>query len=977
MIQQSGPARRRLTMVVATAASLAVAGVAGGTSYAHAGANRPPTHGSPRASVGQSVRNSYVDVTDQDGQAITRSLKVASRVATRPAATAALAALPATVVRDISGTTGTIRFLADLDGYLTGRSPKSPARVTLGYVREHLALLGLTDADVDTFHLARNYRDIDGTHHLFFTQRIAGGKAARNGLTASVDKAGRLLTLGGMPITTASAATLPPASAQTITTAAEALARTRGPVAPGADTGEDTAQRVVFETGSGLRPAWETVVTSSETPATSVIDAVTGQILLRTPLTQYEHSTGRAYRFFPGARRGGRQITVDFTEKHWLGPHAHRLSGNNAHAYSDVDDNNRSSASEEVHPRTGQAWGYRLQPFHLGFAKSFCGKPWPCSWNPDKPFSWRTNRAQNATQVFFFVNNWHDHLQKAPIGFTAAAGNFQMHNHGKHGKGGDPVNAQTDDGADTGRAVEGLRGLPDGAHIDNANMTTPPDGHRPTMQMYLQHEPFTPYPDGDPFSPTNVGDEADTVYHEYTHGLSNRLVVDVHGRTTLGNVQAGAMGEAWSDWYAMDYLVDRHLQRDRRHRADVRLFVYDGRGVNYDRTEPVDCKVGQVAKLCKGGTTGHRGGYTYADYGNVAGGPEVHADGEIWAQTLWDLRDKLGSRKAESLVTRAMELAPYNPSFIDMRNAILVADTAVFHGADRTPIWRVFAHRRMGFYAGSIGAGDTEPAPSSAMPPAPIATGTITGQVTDFDSGLPIPHLTVTLAFAGAGVVNPTTTTDDNGNYELDDIPQGDYAKLIVAGDGYVESRPVSVGPGVTNADFNPRKNYAGPGTGAQISDHNGLVYPGCGPADAVDGSQSSGWSTNAGTGTSTSPGHGFAAKHIVIDLGRLIHVTGLGVDPSSTCGDDSSSSTAGYSVVTSATGVPGSWSTPSTGSLGEADNGTLAPVTVDTDNVRFLRFTVTSDQVPDFGSTCQTHDMSGCHYVDLSEVQVYGVPDA
>ena len=132
-------------------------------------------------------------------------------------------------------------------------------------------------------------------------------------------------------------------------------------------------------------------------------------------------------------------------------------------------------------------------------------------------------------------------------------------------------------------------------------MGTPPDGRSPQMQMYLQHQPFTSYPGGDPFSPTNVGDEADTVYHEYTHGLSNRLNVDVQGRSTLGGVQAGAMGEAWSDWYAMDYLVRQHLQRDRAAKADVRLFIYDGKGVNLDRTEPIDCKVGQTsAPLCNG-----------------------------------------------------------------------------------------------------------------------------------------------------------------------------------------------------------------------------------------------------------------------------------------------------------------------------------------------------------------------------------------
>ena len=67
-------------------------------------------------------------------------------------------------------------------------------------------------------------------------------------------------------------------------------------------------------------------------------------------------------------------------------------------------------------------------------------------------------------------------------------------------------------------------------------MATPPDGQAPTMQMYLFHQPGTTYPAEDPFIASNGGDEADIVYHEYTHGLSNRLVVDANGNSTLGNM---------------------------------------------------------------------------------------------------------------------------------------------------------------------------------------------------------------------------------------------------------------------------------------------------------------------------------------------------------------------------------------------------------------------------------------------------------
>ena len=101
---------------------------------------------------------------------------------------------------------------------------------------------------------------------------------------------------------------------------------------------------------------------------------------------------------------------------------------------------------------------------------------------------------------------FHDHLLAKPIGFTEAAGNFENTNSTKTGKAHDAVQTQTMDGASTDN------GLPDSNHVDNANMSTPPDGTPPTMQMYLQHLPGTSYPAGDPFPANNTGDEAD-------HGL--------------------------------------------------------------------------------------------------------------------------------------------------------------------------------------------------------------------------------------------------------------------------------------------------------------------------------------------------------------------------------------------------------------------------------------------------------------------------
>ena len=106
---------------------------------------------------------------------------------------------------------------------------------------------------------------------------------------------------------------------------------------------------------------------------------------------------------------------------------------------------------------------------------------------------------------------------------------------------------------------------------------------------------------------------------------------------------------------------------------------------------------------CTGGNTGHTGGYTYADYGQVGGGPEVHADGEIWAQTLWDLRDALGStdhRVAGDPGDGALAEQPVVPRHAQRDPARRHRRSTA--AGDQDAIWKVFAHRGMGYFAGSL-----------------------------------------------------------------------------------------------------------------------------------------------------------------------------------------------------------------------------------------------------------------------------------
>ncbi len=168
---------------------------------------------------------------------------------------------------------------------------------------------------------------------------------------------------------------------------------------------------------------------------------------------------------------------VNFVQRGWIGRHAPWLKGNFVYAWSDVNDNNLARPERED-TYAGDKARAPVQVEAVPDASKLCSPRFVCSWDPNTPFSWRANRKADVSNAFFLASNFHDYLKKEPIGFTARAGNFEASD-------GDPVLLQALDGANT------AGGLPDGGHIDNANMNTLPDGVPPTMQMYLWHFPGT------------------------------------------------------------------------------------------------------------------------------------------------------------------------------------------------------------------------------------------------------------------------------------------------------------------------------------------------------------------------------------------------------------------------------------------------------------------------------------------------------
>ncbi len=429
---------------------------------------------------------------------------------------------------DIDPMTGTPRLLGRIDGFLTGKSKQKPAKIVRKYVRTHPDVFGLSHKEVAALKLRKTYKDIAGTRHLSFIQRVAGVPVFGNGLRAHVAKDGRLIQVDGSPL-----AKLPTQLAAPQLTAGQARqaavsdvhGSSKAAVRSQAGTpdrrtvfrGGDRASLVAFATLAGVRSAWQTI--SMEEGYLHVIDAATGRTLYRQNLRASD--TGRVWDNYPGAARGGQARPVNFTARGWLPNNSPRLAGNVAHVYKDLNDDDAAQGTEEVPPSGFRRFVYPLTEF----TPEACVPEFVCTWDPEVPLSWQTNANQNAVQMFSFLGRFHDHLRAAPIGFTRAAGNFEAVD-------GDAVEGNAIDGAN------GPGGVPDGNHVDNANMATPPDGMSPLMQMYVFHQTGTLFPDEDPFIAANSGDEADIVYHEYGHGLSNRLVVDVNGISTLNGFQA-------------------------------------------------------------------------------------------------------------------------------------------------------------------------------------------------------------------------------------------------------------------------------------------------------------------------------------------------------------------------------------------------------------------------------------------------------
>ena len=279
-------------------------------------------------------------------------------------------------------------------------------------------------------------------------------------------------------------------------------------------------------------------------------------------------------------------------------------------------------------------------------------------------------------------------------------------------------------------------------------------------------------------------------------------------------MRRGATTTPWTTWSRKGF-ADGHLAR----RRDLRGRVPDGaereRGCRSAsrRWTARSASKGKAASHLRPGR--ERAATPTATSPTIAGAAEVHSSGEVWAQTLWDIRKALGHKVADSLDHAghvALGVRPVHAGHAQRdppgrpASATAAATPLSSGGSSPTGAWASTPDR------------STARTPTSAqdfhVPPNPKThnySQYIQGTVTDSVTGDPVGGANVYVAGLGNQL---SAVTRADGTYAIG-VPwgmyPGTYPKVVATGTGYLTSSQevtVPVGDHAT-ADFSIRRDWA------------------------------------------------------------------------------------------------------------------------------------------------------------------------
>lgn len=676
---------------------------------------------------------------------------------------------------------------------LTGASSEKRSEILRNFVKENNSLVGMTDQQANDLTVTADYTNPDGNlSYAYLEQRPNGIPVFRSEVKAGFTHDGRIIRVinnlaPGLDYNSLSVDFRDPLEA--VKAAARNINHELKPadVARNDKASDDlkvvfgtgdwatTAEKMYFPTEPGVAvPAWRVLIWQPVNAYYVIVDAATGTMLWRKNITsdQTQQATYNVYSstlnlgksmnspapLIPGpidptthtqaplgARTNitliGNEGPLSFNTNGWMTDGTNGVNGNTSGnaliAGLDRDGTNGVDAPQSGFSRI---FNFSYIPGNVTGGVDGGDSPLLVAY-----------QGGAVTQLFYLNNRYHDALYQ--VGFTEAARNFQLSNFGRGGVENDRVSGEAQDSSGT----------------NNANFATPADGTSGRMQMYI-FTGATPNRDGDL--------DADIVWHEHTHGLSNRLIGNGSGLTSN---RSGSSGEGWSDFYAFLLAVKTTdpvnsvfttggyaTYRCCGLASYVDNYYYGIRRLPY---APIGFTGGPSNRPHNPLTLADIGTITASDAAypcsaliNCSGSAsEVHNAGEIWAVTgveVWAqfatrLGNSVGTLKTMQIYTDGMKLSPLNPTYIQSRDAIIAAASASPFAPDASidvqNVREGFRLRGMGFSATDNGSTVVEAFDlPNAIAVDPFSVSDSTGD----NDGFPEPGENVLLSVA---VKNPNT----------------------------------------------------------------------------------------------------------------------------------------------------------------------------------------------------------------------------
>ena len=404
-----------------------------------------------------------------------------------------------------------------------------------------------------------------------------------------------------------------------------------------------------------------------------------------------------------------------------------------------------------------------------------------------------------TVNLFYAINVIHDYLYS--IGFTEALWNFQQDNFGKGGIGRDAVSGQVQDGSGINNAnfgtpsdgstprmqmflfTEAAQRRSDGdfdfdviAHelYHGVSNRSAGKGETGCLGITAAGESNGQGEGWSDFLAESMSDDDATgefVTGNFDRGIrrlpktnfrysyasinqrgltrrDTRAAVDIDTTAGTGSIPFAVhrTGEVWSAtlWDMRELLIMKDpngvfFDGPRRLGTGANFFIGYRQVQSVDALHPIDYRASF--------NTNDAGTLKPTEHATRPGlvAAEVAARGNRTGPLATAVRN--GGRLADTLVLRGLQVGPCNPTYVDSRDAILLADRELTGGENQAVIWRAFASHGIGQGARSTGGAADDPASQTA--PLVVEDFTVPAGVTQCEQLGPLPAPTFTAANSG------------------------------------------------------------------------------------------------------------------------------------------------------------------------------------------------------------------------------------